>query len=67
MVVRWENLRREEDGSLADGFEDSPAWVIEILSPDQSSSLAIDAHFNEGREDHGQNVAETFDVGHEGS
>lgn len=42
VVVRWGNLKREKDGSLADGFEESPAWVIEILSPDQSSSLVIE-------------------------
>jgi Uma2 family endonuclease len=41
-VIRWENLPRDEDGEIADRFDRHPDGVIEILSPDQSTTLVME-------------------------
>ena len=41
-VIRWENLPRDEDGEIADRFERHPDWIVEILSPDQSTTLVME-------------------------
>jgi Uma2 family endonuclease len=35
-VFLWERIPRKENGAIANAFEISPDWAIEILSPDQS-------------------------------
>ncbi|MDJ1177093.1 Uma2 family endonuclease [Roseofilum capinflatum] len=41
-VFRWERIPRTDTGKIANRFELYPDWVIEILSPNQSSSQALD-------------------------
>lgn len=41
-VLHWENLPRDEDGEIADQVERSPDWIIEILSPNQSTTLVME-------------------------
>ena len=41
-VIRWQNLPRDPDGEISNQFSHPPDWIIEILSPDQSSILVID-------------------------
>ncbi|BAW95109.1 hypothetical protein NIES970_00090 [[Synechococcus] sp. NIES-970] len=41
-VTRWERLPRDDNGAIADDFWQYPDWVIEILSPDQSSTLVME-------------------------
>lgn len=36
VVFRWERIPRSTSGRIANRFEISPDWAIEILSPDQS-------------------------------
>lgn len=38
-VIRWGNLRWDDDETLTDRFLSHPDWTIEILSPDQSIAL----------------------------
>lgn len=37
-VFTWEHLPTNPDGTIANIFESHPDWIIEILSPDQSST-----------------------------
>jgi Uma2 family endonuclease len=37
-VLRWENIRFDEEGIPLDDVSVAPDWAIEILSPDQSSN-----------------------------
>ncbi|MDJ0712880.1 MAG: Uma2 family endonuclease [Prochloraceae cyanobacterium] len=37
-VFQLERIPRDENGEIVDNFEIAPDWVIEILSPDQSSA-----------------------------
>jgi Uma2 family endonuclease len=41
-VMRWENLPRDETGEIADQFNRCPDWMIEILSPEQSTTLVME-------------------------
>jgi Uma2 family endonuclease len=41
-VFEWQPIPRKTNGRIANKFEISPDWVIEILSPDQSPSRVID-------------------------
>jgi Uma2 family endonuclease len=41
-VIRWQNLPLDPDGEISNQFDHSPDWIIEILSPDQSSVLVIE-------------------------
>lgn len=41
-VIRWENLPRDEDGEIGDRFDRYPDWMIEILSPEQSTTLVME-------------------------
>ncbi|MEB3161143.1 MAG: Uma2 family endonuclease [Synechocystis sp.] len=41
-VVRWQNLPIDEEGEIANQFNRSPDWIIEILSPDQSTTLLME-------------------------
>lgn len=41
-VIRWQNLPIDEDGEIANQFNRSPDWIIEILSPDQSMTLLME-------------------------
>ncbi|MDB9495515.1 Uma2 family endonuclease [Spirulina major CS-329] len=41
-VLRWENLPRDQDGEISDRIERHPDWIIEILSPDQGSTLVME-------------------------
>ncbi|MBL1208516.1 Uma2 family endonuclease [Geminocystis sp. GBBB08] len=38
-VFKWENIPVNEDGEIANQFNFTPDWVIEILSPDQYMGL----------------------------
>jgi Uma2 family endonuclease len=40
-VFTWEHLPVNEDGTIENRFNQSPDWIIEILSPDQAMSLVI--------------------------
>ncbi|MEM1427558.1 MAG: Uma2 family endonuclease [Cyanobacteria bacterium P01_H01_bin.130] len=35
-IFQWDNIARDEDGSIANIIQRSPDWTIEILSPRQS-------------------------------
>jgi Uma2 family endonuclease len=37
-VFAWERIVRDEDGTIANTFESTPDWTIEILSPEQSQT-----------------------------
>ena len=41
-VIRWQNLPLDPDGEISNLFNHPPDWIIEILSPDQSSILVIE-------------------------
>jgi Uma2 family endonuclease len=41
-VIRWQNLPRDPDSDISNLFNHPPDWIIEILSPDQSSILVIE-------------------------
>ena len=41
-VIRWQNLPLDPDGEISNLFNHSPNWIIEILSPEQSSALVIE-------------------------
>ena len=41
-VFRWERIPFDADGEVANIFELSPDWTIEILSPDQSQTKVTD-------------------------
>ncbi|MEB3192632.1 MAG: Uma2 family endonuclease [Snowella sp.] len=41
-VMRWENLPRDETGEISDQFNRCPDWIIEILSPEQSTTLVME-------------------------
>ena len=41
-VIRWQNLPRDNDGEISNQFNHPPDWIIEILSPNQSSALVIE-------------------------
>jgi Uma2 family endonuclease len=41
-VFDWQRIPRKANGRIANKFEISPDWIIEILSPDQSPSRVID-------------------------
>ncbi len=40
-VFCWNRIPRNEEGSIANNFETAPDWIIEILSPEQSSTKVI--------------------------
>lgn len=40
-VFEWQNIPKDADGSVANKFEISPDWIIEILSPEQSTNKII--------------------------
>lgn len=40
-VFEWQRIPRRPNGRIANKFEISPDWVIEILSPDQSPNRVI--------------------------
>ncbi|NET50828.1 MAG: Uma2 family endonuclease [Merismopedia sp. SIO2A8] len=40
-VVRWDRIPRDASGCVANKFEISPDWAIEILSPDQSVTKVL--------------------------
>jgi Uma2 family endonuclease len=41
-VFEWDRIPRDETGEVANRVTIAPDWVIEILSPAQSSALVID-------------------------
>ncbi|WP_055077317.1 Uma2 family endonuclease [Pseudanabaena sp. 'Roaring Creek'] len=41
-VISWQNLPRDPDGEISNLFNHPPNWIIEILSPEQSSMLVIE-------------------------
>jgi Uma2 family endonuclease len=41
-VFEWERIPLDADGEIQNKIEIAPDWMIEILSPDQSSILVID-------------------------
>lgn len=41
-VFRWDRIPLDADGEVANTFELSPDWTIEILSPDQSQTKVTD-------------------------
>nr|WP_318730892.1 Uma2 family endonuclease [Roseofilum sp. Guam] len=41
-VFRWERIPQTDSGKIANRFEIPPDWAIAILSPNQSSSQALD-------------------------
>ena len=41
-VFKWDRIPFDADGEVANTFERSPDWTIEILSPDQSQTRVID-------------------------
>jgi Uma2 family endonuclease len=41
-VIRWQNLPLDNDGEISNQFNHPPDWIIEILSPNQSSALVIE-------------------------
>ena len=41
-VIRWQNLPLDPDGEISNLFNHPPNWIIEILSPEQSSILVIE-------------------------
>ncbi|MBE9126000.1 MULTISPECIES: Uma2 family endonuclease [unclassified Coleofasciculus] len=41
-VFQWDKIPFDADGEVANVFERSPDWTIEILSPDQSQTKVID-------------------------
>ena len=40
-IVKQENIPEDEDGEIANVFNFSPEWMIEILSPDQSATKVV--------------------------
>ncbi len=40
-VFRWDRIVRDPDGKIANIFNISPDWMIEILSPDQRQSKLV--------------------------
>jgi Uma2 family endonuclease len=40
-IIRQENIPHDEQGEIANVFNVAPDWMIEILSPDQSSTQVI--------------------------
>ncbi len=40
-VFSWQRIPRNSNGEIADTFENSPDWGVEILSPEQSSTKVI--------------------------
>jgi Uma2 family endonuclease len=41
-VIRWHNIPKDEQGEIDNSIEIAPNWLIEILSPQQSSLRVID-------------------------
>jgi Uma2 family endonuclease len=41
-VIRWHNLPRDKNGEISDRFNRPPDWIIEILSPDQSTPVVME-------------------------
>jgi Uma2 family endonuclease len=41
-VFQWENLPKTDTGEIANKFNIPPDWIIEILSPDQSTNQVIE-------------------------
>jgi len=41
-VFKWDRIPFDADGEVANTFERSPDWTIEILSPDQSQTKVTD-------------------------
>jgi Uma2 family endonuclease len=40
-IIKQENIPEDEDGEIANVFNFAPSWMIEILSPDQSTNKVI--------------------------
>lgn len=40
-VFCWDRIPRNAEGGIANSFETTPDWIIEILSPEQSSTKVI--------------------------
>lgn len=40
-IVRQEDIPEDEDGEIANVFNFAPSWMIEILSPDQSTTKVV--------------------------
>ncbi|PSF39306.1 hypothetical protein C7H19_00520 [Aphanothece hegewaldii CCALA 016] len=40
-VFEWQNIPKDADGSVSNKFEIPPDWIIEILSPEQSTNKII--------------------------
>lgn len=41
-VLRWQNLPKDEAGEIGDRVNVPPDWIIEILSPEQGTTLVIE-------------------------
>lgn len=41
-IFQWENLPKTDTGEIANKFNIPPDWIIEILSPDQSTNQIIE-------------------------
>jgi Uma2 family endonuclease len=41
-VFQWENLPKTDTGEIANKFTITPDWIIEILSPEQSTNQVIE-------------------------
>jgi Uma2 family endonuclease len=41
-VIAWQNIPKDEQGEINNNIEIAPDWLIEILSPQQSSIRVID-------------------------
>ena len=41
-VITWQNIPKDEQGEINNTIQISPNWIIEILSPQQSSIRVID-------------------------
>lgn len=41
-VISWQNIPQDEQGEINNSIEITPNWIIEILSPQQSSIRVID-------------------------
>ncbi|WP_342596655.1 Uma2 family endonuclease [Cyanobacterium aponinum UTEX 3222] len=41
-IINWEKIPKDEQGEIANIIEIAPDWIIEILSPQQSSIRVID-------------------------
>jgi Uma2 family endonuclease len=40
-IIKQENIPEDEDGEIANVFNFAPSWIIEVLSPDQSTTKVV--------------------------